>query len=162
MLLENPLVGSSARVLVEPQVLAHLSRFRQINNDTTEAGGILLGYRRGEHLHVVDTTDPMVGDLRTRYSFDRRDPGHQAAATSAWQASGGCVDYLGEWHTHPELHPKPSSLDLREWRVLGHSKADPLVLMILGIQGSWFGIGDALRVVQIRENRINSHIKSAP
>uniref|UniRef100_UPI00391990A8 Mov34/MPN/PAD-1 family protein n=1 Tax=Hylemonella sp. TaxID=2066020 RepID=UPI00391990A8 len=135
-------------MLIEQHVLARISTFRQVHKDDTEAGGILLGFRRGEHLHIVDSTTPMTGDLRTKYSFDRRDPGHQVAATNAWKASNGCIDYLGEWHTHPESHPKPSSLDLREWRNLCRPKSDPLMFLILGIQGCWLGLGDAKRVVQ--------------
>uniref|UniRef100_UPI003CED28D9 Mov34/MPN/PAD-1 family protein n=1 Tax=Enterobacter cloacae complex sp. 280C5 TaxID=3395861 RepID=UPI003CED28D9 len=30
--------------------------------------------------------------------------------------SDGFLVYLGEWHTHPEDFPQPSSTDLRSWR----------------------------------------------
>jgi integrative and conjugative element protein (TIGR02256 family) len=52
------------------------------------------------------------------------------------------VDYLGEWHTHPEVLPSPSSLDISEWQLICRRKATPMVFMIVGMDGSlWAGVG---------------------
>jgi integrative and conjugative element protein (TIGR02256 family) len=67
------------------------------------------------HIHVSDVTRPQKKDIRTRFSFNRKDPHHQWYADELWNKSGGIVGYLGEWHTHPEQLPKPSSIDTGDW-----------------------------------------------
>lgn len=130
-----------ARVLIEDEVLQCIFRYRQVSANATEAGGILLGYRRGEHLHVADATAPAKGDRRDRYGFARNDPMHQRHATIAWKRSGGTLDYIGEWHTHPQRQPRPSGLDQAEWRKVCMLKREPMVFVILGTEASWVGVG---------------------
>jgi integrative and conjugative element protein (TIGR02256 family) len=119
-------------VLVESNVLEIISAYRQDSQKKHEAGGTLMGYRSGEHLHVLDATVPMPLDRRSRISFERLDPGHQLAATRAWEESQGRIDYLGEWHTHPQLNPSPSEVDYREWEKLCSALDKPLVFIIVG------------------------------
>ena len=65
---------------------------------------------------VVDSvTGPMRGDHRARYRFDRAAKAHQEVIDRSWAESGGTITYLGEWHTHPEPVPDPSSLDAGTW-----------------------------------------------
>jgi integrative and conjugative element protein (TIGR02256 family) len=147
MLLDHPL-QPGARLLVEERVLRQLRAHRQVDDKTTEAGGILVGYRRGDHLHVVAATPPGPRDVRERYAFERQDPIHQARATKGWRRSGGRQDYLGEWHTHAEALPRPSQIDFVEWRKLGCMRHLPMVFIVVGRDGFWFGVGDAQRVLQ--------------
>ena len=130
-----------ARVLIEDDVLQCIFRYRQVSARAIEAGGILLGYRRGEHLHVVEATAPAKGDHRDRYGFTRNDPTHQRRATIAWKRSGGTLDYTGEWHTHPQRQPRPSGLDQAEWRKLCLLKREPMVFVIMGTEAVWVGVG---------------------
>lgn len=141
MLLENPRFGPTAGILIEDEVLQRVAPFRQLKANNPEAGGIFLGYRRGSHIHVVNATVPAPGDIRSRYAFSRQDPAHQARATRGWLDSNGCLDYLGDWHTHPEPDPTPSPLDLREWRKLCLSHDDVMLFAIFGTHGWWFGMG---------------------
>lgn len=51
------------------------------------------------------------------------------------------MDYLGEWHTHPEINPSPSGMDISEWTKITSRQPRPMVFMILGISGEiWLGI----------------------
>lgn len=143
MLLEHPRVAG-ARALIEHDVLERLRPFRQIEPTAEEAGGILLGFRRGPHLHVTSVTTPGAADSRSRYSFVRQDRVHQARATNGWKQSGGYLDYLGEWHTHPETVPTPSALDLMEWRKICITTNEPMIFLIVGQAGHWCGIGEGL------------------
>lgn len=147
----NPL-NPSGRVLVEGDVLERIGLYRQDKPFKPEAGGILLGYRRGPHLHVTDLTIPQRGDQRTRFGFDRRDNRHQAYALARWQQSGRQLDYVGEWHTHPEKIPAPSTIDTREWKIICASRADTMVFVILGNGDlDWLGVGNAAGVLQCNE-----------
>jgi integrative and conjugative element protein (TIGR02256 family) len=52
------------------------------------------------------------------------------------------MDYLGEWHTHPEDRAAPSSLDLKEWRKIHEHRAMPMLFVILGWSSrAWIGVG---------------------
>jgi integrative and conjugative element protein (TIGR02256 family) len=58
-----------------------------------------------------------------------------------WRDSGRTVTFVGEWHTHPEAVPSPSSLDRNTWRGIARKhKIGPLVFVIRGISGWWFGL----------------------
>lgn len=121
-------------VVFSPSSVKVFTKHRQRYPWQTEAGGILLGKRRGRHLEVLMATEPMLTDRRLPYFFTREEHGHGEAAKLAWQASGGLVDYLGEWHTHPQRIPVPSSVDRSEWRKLSVTRAEqsPLVVVVVG------------------------------
>ncbi|WP_174984164.1 Mov34/MPN/PAD-1 family protein [Pandoraea commovens] len=89
--------------------------YRQLKPSDKEAGGILLGRRRGRHFEITAATTPFPTDSRTRTSFLREPNGHQEEATEHWYSSGHEVGYLGEWHTHPERAPTPSHTDVSQW-----------------------------------------------
>lgn len=143
----------SSRVLIEAGPLTLLDRFHQPGRAALEAGGILLGYRRGLHLHVVAATTPQAADRRSRFRFHRADPHHQIAAMDHWESSGMRVDYLGEWHTHPEAQPTPSHLDYSEWRKICSRRSSPMVFVILGWSGDiWLGVSKGTRIAQSLES----------
>ncbi|AST88505.1 hypothetical protein HI806_21470 (plasmid) [Ralstonia solanacearum] len=147
LILRHPL-HEDARVLIEPSVLATLMRFRQTSVAAPESGGILLGYRRGMHLHVSMMTTPQPGDIQHRYGFQRQAQKHQNIALEQWKAERETMDYIGEWHTHPESEPTPSSIDKREWRRICNARNEPMVFLIAGTRNVlWIGVGrgDALR-----------------
>lgn len=110
------LAGRSGYVLVNPEIVSTARRFLQAPEGRVEAGGILLGCYRGEHLDVLHLTTPMAGDRRSVARFDRRDRGHDRAARSVWRQSGGTVTYVGEWHSHTAGPAEPSGQDLWTWR----------------------------------------------
>lgn len=108
---------------------------RHIQSDSgTEAGGILLGHVRGKHLEVLEASEPTRQDRRLPYFFERMIHGHKSLADIRWQESNGLVRYIGEWHTHPQEVPSPSSIDLGEWELLAKGRSDrrPLLAVIVG------------------------------
>jgi integrative and conjugative element protein (TIGR02256 family) len=116
-------------VTFRPDVLRLFAEHRQGAPALAESGGILLGSRRGLHLEVTHATSPYPTDVRTCTSFERRSEGHQDEASARWRESEGTVDHIGEWHTHPELVPSPSSLDTREWAKLLRHRSPPATML---------------------------------
>lgn len=100
------------------EALAIFDRYRQLDEDASEAGGVLLGrFIQGTSDIVVDdVTTPGNNDAATRFTFRRSRQGTQIIIEQVWRASGGTRNYLGEWHTHPENDPSPSAVDLANWR----------------------------------------------
>lgn len=138
-------------ILIEDDVLERLAAFRQQGGNAPEAGGILIGFRRGTHLHVAHATTPGPRDRRSRYEFQRLDPIHQRTAFEHWKRSRHTADYIGEWHTHPQARPSPSGIDRREWAEIMDERSAPMIFAILGLQDWWVGIGQQTSLVPATE-----------
>ena len=85
-----------------------------------EAGGVLLGRLlvSVEDVVVDEVTVPGAHERRSRFRFFRAQQPTQTAVNHAWARSGGAINYLGEWHTHPEDYPTPSLHDCTDWQRL--------------------------------------------
>lgn len=143
----HPLV-EEALIIVEGAVIDQIERYRQDRRDKPEAGGILLGYRREQHIHIIDCTVPQPADKRMRFRFFRQAGYHQDIAARRWQQSGRLLDYVGEWHTHPEPRPMPSTMDCREWQKICARTDAPMVFLIQGDQSlQWLGVGAKKQLV---------------
>lgn len=141
-MIANDVLNGGGHVLLEEEAMQLIRAYRQDRPAITEAGGVLLGFRRGSHLQVTHATPPGQDDKRSRTSFYRAPAGHQAAAREHWRAHGEAGDYVGEWHTHPEEVPTPSLVDLREWAiVMERHRGRPMIFVIVGTHKEWFGIG---------------------
>lgn len=99
-----------------------------------EAGGLILGSVHGPHMLIEHATTPTSQDKRFRCLFERMPFGHKSTALDQWTVSQGTIRYLGEWHTHPEDHPHPSSIDRSEWKCLATKRLDkrPMLAVIIG------------------------------
>ena len=129
-------------VLIEAQVLQVFARHQQLQQNAPESGGILLGYRRGSHLHVTEATAPLDSDQVSKTRFFRSATPHQQAALARWRETGGTMDYVGEWHTHPEHSPSPSTIDTRGWQRICSKRKTPMLFVIAGTQDRlWIGLG---------------------
>lgn len=138
-------------VAVSKNVTEEIRTYVVPPEDGREAGGILIGSYRGDHIEISGCTIPMPKDRRQRYLFDRVDRGHHIAALAAWEASGHTDTYVGEWHTHPEDHPTPSTIDRLTWARLTMFGANPMIFVICGRQSFWWGIGKNGFTKQIEE-----------
>lgn len=125
-------------VVIMDQVAQRLISHRQLHCFSKEAAGILIGERRGPHLIICELSEPGLGDLRHRFSVNRKGQHHQTRVLTAFTQSDGTKQYLGEWHTHPEDNPTPSSRDICSWQE--HiDDSSPMILLIVGRKNIWLG-----------------------
>ena len=123
-------------VVLSADAIATFRQFRQKSCRLPEAGGILLGHRRRNHIEVIAATEPASTDRRSRFLFERGAQGHSQAAARSWKSAAFMVDYVGEWHTHPQSVPVPSSIDRAEWSKLTRSRPGiSMILLIVGTRG---------------------------
>lgn len=125
-------------LFIEPEVIKRIQNYKQMKLKSREAGGILIGAYRGDHIHITSLTIPGQLDKQTRTSFHRRSPHHQGSALKSWINSKRVSTWIGEWHTHPEDYPMPSIIDIESW-----SQDLPSRTMVLLIQGRcdyWLGL----------------------
>lgn len=121
---------------IRPEAQEKMFKYKQMRRTDKEAGGILIGriLKENNHFIIDDVTEPMPRDKRTRTRFSRNPEGHQEYMDEVFRRENGHCFYLGEWHTHPQKVPIPSSTDLKDWlRLLriGY-ESDCLFFVILG------------------------------
>lgn len=157
------MVGSmqyvTQEVILEPAVLEHVLRYRQLRPWSTEAGGQLFGTIASDLIHVVRATGPYRGDERSRYRY-RSNTG--AAQRAIEECAAQKLLYLGEWHTHAEDSPNPSQLDGGAMKLLmanSRLNSDALLMLIVGRAdgaqglGLWTVTAHAARLWQLRSQK---------
>jgi integrative and conjugative element protein (TIGR02256 family) len=96
-------------VTIRQAVLETFDTHRQVRFYHREAGGQLFGHFVPGHWSVEEATGPRKGDRRGRFSFLPSRASEQREI-EAFHARG--LEYLGDWHTHPENQPTPSAKDI--------------------------------------------------
>lgn len=137
---------NGVRLIIDDAVLSTMCSHAQMRCLDKEAGGVLIGQLSSvENSLVIDRiTQPLPGDVRSRFGFFRRQRKHQSVLDKEWEDSGHRRTYFGEWHTHPESRPTPSPMDLKSWRekLLNTSMVVPHLIFIIVGQvdtGVWAG-----------------------
>lgn len=137
-------LATDIKYFIKFDILAikELEKWRQIDNKTSEGCGILIGEYREFGIYIKYVTPPQENDQRTRVRFFRRDKTHQDILNKLHQEHSGYVNYAGEWHSHPEANPTPSSIDLNAWKQLKSFTEDyPKLFLILGSKSiDWLGV----------------------
>lgn len=104
-----------------------------------EIGGVLMAEQiEPGRFRLVDfSLDNQTGGAA---HFVRSVDHHQAALSAFFQKTGSEYDrfnYLGEWHSHPNHPPVPSSEDARSMESLVGGERDIPFALLLIVQASW-------------------------
>ncbi|WP_181884415.1 Mov34/MPN/PAD-1 family protein [Neobacillus piezotolerans] len=150
------LLPDNRTLYIRPEAIKKMFKYKQVRWTDTEAGGILIGRILEEDNNIIidDVSEPMSTDKRSRIRFSRKPDGHQEYMNEAYEREKGCCFYLGEWHTHPQRMPVPSSIDRKDWKrllKLGF-ESGCLLFVIVGIDELkvWYGYGEAATVVELK------------
>ncbi|MGY3424188.1 MULTISPECIES: Mov34/MPN/PAD-1 family protein [unclassified Bradyrhizobium] len=103
-----------------------------------ENGGILLGWRSGEDCIVVDLRGPGPLALHGRHCFVPDHKWQVAEIDRAFKTSAGDLDYLGDWHSHPDGIAEMSDLDSATLLRIARKVSSPLMLIVAGSGSEWF------------------------
>lgn len=102
-----------------------------------ETGGVLLGWRRGPDRVVVGVVGPGPRALHGRHMFLPDHTWQVAQIDRAFARSRGDLDYLGDWHTHPEGSAALSSLDRKTLQKLGRGTVDAVMAIAAPAAEAW-------------------------
>lgn len=86
-----------------------MNQWRALRGRPWEIGGWLLGYRHDDAVVVTHATAPRSRGTPAGVTVSGR--GHRPAFDRLWDATGGRVTFLGDWHTHPGGPAVPSERD---------------------------------------------------
>lgn len=144
---------SKDNLIIKAQVVDLFRKYEQKTGEK-ESGGILLGYVYEDHTEITKITTPSKLDRFGKLFFIRSRISAQSVINRVWKKNKGTQIYLGEWHTHSEIGPIPSSEDktmikkvLRETIM----EIDFLYLVIVGQNDTcWIGKQTRERLTQLR------------
>lgn len=131
-MIEYP-VGESGQLLVlTDEVVEYFRRHRQVRRRDKEAGGQL--FARFENLEIIveEVTGPRATDRRTRWSYA---PDRVAEQTEIVERYARGLHYVGDWHTHPETHARPSPTDtasIGECAAKSAHQLNGFILVVIG------------------------------
>lgn len=119
-------------VILTDDAIASMIRHRQNSFKDREAGGQLFGRFEGNNTVIVAATEPKAFDTRSRYGFI---PNQwlQRLEIKAQHKEG--KHYVGDWHTHPQRVPLPSSADINsmiECFRKSHHELKAFLMVIVG------------------------------
>lgn len=104
-------IGISGQTLhFTDEVLLHVSAHRQTKLWHREAGGLLFARIEGASITIEDITGPRRDDRRSRCSYEGDREAEQEEIYNRHRLG---LEYVGDWHTHPQRRPKPSGIDDR-------------------------------------------------
>ncbi|MFH6988489.1 Mov34/MPN/PAD-1 family protein [Flavobacterium collinsii] len=133
-------------VKISRDVLENLKKFIQDDLHKPESGGVLIGFYIEDNTYsITDVSFPSIYDKSSRYNFTRSIKYAQKVLNVFFKESNGKKIYLGEWHTHPEDYPTPSSLDQKS--ILEQMRGNVLnsqiiFMMIIGRKGFYISSVD--------------------
>ncbi|WP_416041519.1 Mov34/MPN/PAD-1 family protein [Acinetobacter lactucae] len=137
--------GDEIFIVIDKNAIDNINSFRQKQISQAEACGVIIGERKGKHFFITQFTPPMPTDIRSRYACKRNIEGHQELVDMYHSQTQGCLQYLGEWHSHPQVNAFPSQKDLSEWPVTynylySKENISDMICLILGTENDWLGL----------------------
>lgn len=136
----------------DQQVVDTFDAYKQVPGQQ-ESGGILLG-RIFENRIIIETITTPDSRDEAGISFFVRNKGRaQDVVNKTWGNSRGEKIYMGEWHTHSESCPKPSSTDKNIIRSMLRDsimEIDFLLTVIVGIDDYWVGLQKGRKLTRLK------------
>lgn len=137
---ENEYQLGKYKIILSTSVIMVIEKYIQNDSKKNEAGGVLLGSMVGNTIHVLKASIPNGFDKATRTSFVRDNNVAQVILDFEFANSQDTIFYLGDWHTHPEEHPSPSTQDTQ----MAHEQfkksqlSQPLTIMLIRGTKGWY------------------------
>lgn len=101
--------NADIRITFEKEVLELFEQHKQLSEKCLEAGGQLFARFNEKEVVISKATGLRNGDKRGRFLFW---PNRKKEQNEIKELFGEGYHYVGDWHTHPELIPTPSNIDL--------------------------------------------------
>lgn len=141
---------ANKKIIISDSVISILERYKQLKKTDKEAGGIIIGQIKEDEIYVMKISTPNLFDRSSRYRFECDKDAAQIIIDYEFYNSGGKSIYLGEWHTHPERIPTPSSVDKKmiERQYKKNILNEPfLLLLIQGAEKTYLAMCDGKKLI---------------
>jgi integrative and conjugative element protein (TIGR02256 family) len=136
-------------IYISDSVIAIFEKHKQIKKNDNESGGILIGQIKGKNIYILRASTPNIFDKSSRYFFECNKDAAQIIINYEFYNSGNRSIYIGEWHTHPENTPSPSSIDKKmiKNQFKKNKLNEPfLILIIQGLKNLYVSLYDGEKI----------------
>jgi integrative and conjugative element protein (TIGR02256 family) len=144
--------GSSQVIIIHQVVLERIIKYMQ-TGDRPESGGLLFAEFKLPKIFVKDISIPNKTDCQSRFGFKPDLIRQQKIINSNFKKG---LHYIGEWHTHPENKPMPSTVDImsmKETFIKSKHELNYFLLIIVGNKVSedmfWIGLQNATKTIDL-------------
>ena len=117
---------------IAPEALATMMAHRQKRIFSSEAGGQMFARLTPGRWRIEVATGPRRGDRRGRFHFW---PNRRAEQDEINEFYKKGLDFVGDWHTHPEDVPRPSPSDFQSVENVVQQSTHELPAMLMCIVG---------------------------
>ena len=147
------------KIIIKPEVFCDLKRYYYCNTKY-ETGGILLGKfnRNNGIIEIVEIYELKTNFFSTIF-YKRNARKAQKIINKRWKETEGIINYIGEWHTHPNMLAHPSGTDINSLKEIHDKVKRVLPGTILIIAGKDENINLIVQSGDIIEMRILSKEK---
>ncbi len=152
------LPGKKQRLAFTGSVLKSFEQHRQFGLFSKEAGGQLFAKITPDIVIVAVATGPHRKDLRSLFGFV---PNKARLKIEILEYFNKGFHYVGDWHSHPQRNPRPSTLDLQSMKqCFSRSKheLEHFILVIVGNNRSpnclWVGAIDSKSIINLANNHV--------
>jgi len=98
---------------------------------------VLLGWRDGDDRIITGLLGPGPASLHGRFAFVPDHAWQLRRIREAFSSTSGDLDYLGDWHTHPDGVPEMSSRDHQTLHRIARRVRRPVMLIAAGGPSKW-------------------------
>lgn len=132
-MIEYVIKGSKQRLILTRTVINHLQKHRQLNARAREAGGQLFAHFENSSTRIERATGPRPSDRRGLTTFV---PNRSVERREINRLHKEGLQYVGDWHTHPEPIPKPSQTDIDSFKEMFRKSRHDLESFVIVIMGT--------------------------
>lgn len=122
-----------------------------------ETGGALVGYIAGDTIFVEKASNGGKNAIHEELYFKANSNYIDMFIDMEVANSNGRFRYLGEWHTHPEIIPSPSIIDLQSLNEIADSSDDFCILLVIG-NSSFRSVLFAKQSISIIKNKKENNV----
>jgi len=133
------LSGHAQTLVFTNSVQRLFQKYKQTDKNQAEAGGQLFAKITPKLIIVTTATGPHPRDKKGRFHFF---PGLKRLRREIHSYFIKGLHYVGDWHTHPQINPRPSLLDLASMRLAYATSRHELHYFVLVVVGNGYNAQD--------------------
>lgn len=126
---------SNLKIIIKEQVVDDIRKYYWLNIKY-ETGGILLGKfnRESKSIEISEIYELKI-NFFSKVLYKRCAKKAQKIIDKRWKETQGTINYIGEWHTHPNMLALPSKVDINSLKEINEKVKKILPCTILMIAG---------------------------
>lgn len=139
-------------IAIENQALEIMLAYRQKATHRLEAGGQLFAKYSENETIISYVTEPTSKDKRKRSLFIPHIPTWKKNTKKLYDKG---FHYIGDWHTHPECNPHPSTNDITSihsrFNVSVHELSRMVIIIVgMGDDDLYVGLSDGESIIELK------------